>query len=74
MLPDPDDTTAAEAVRLAAIAKTEVMKGGARAATGLSVLEIVAMARVLDVLLADAFPERRGRTPPADLPKPARDL
>jgi hypothetical protein len=59
------DIAPADAVRIAAEAKTKVLsggvRGGAHAAIGLSVVEIVSMARVLDALLIDAFPAPRGR-------------
>jgi hypothetical protein len=74
---DPMEMPAAEAVRIAAEAKTKVMRGGVRggahAACGLSVLEVAAMARVLDALLIDAFPAPRSAAAPAR-PRAVSDL
>lgn len=77
--PDPMAIPAAEAVRIAAEAKTKVMaqgvRGGAHAACGLSVTEVVVMARVLDALLVDAFPApRSGSRAAGTSPRATRDL
>jgi hypothetical protein len=75
---DPMAIPPADMVRIAAEAKSKVMRappfGGARAACDLSVTEMVCMARVLDALLIDAFPAPRWTTPPADRPKPVSEL